>query len=177
MGILDMLGVGQATSQPASSPATDTVQRIVSELEALEATQARYLAAFAYVLSRVANADSTICVNETEAMREIVQKLGHLSEAQALLVVEIAKSHTRLLGGTENYLVTREFRDVATETQRLELLDCLFAVAAADGAICSIEESQTAQIAKELGFTQSEYAAALAGHAEHRSVLKSLRQT
>jgi uncharacterized tellurite resistance protein B-like protein len=175
MGILDMLGVGRATPRPTDSGATDTVQRIVSELEALDATQARYLAAFAYVLSRVANADSTICVNETEAMREIVQKLGHLSEAQALLVVEIAKSQTRLLGGTENYLVTREFRDVATDTQRLELLDCVFAIAAADGAICSIEESQTGQIAKELGFTQPDYSAALAGHAEHRSVLQSLR--
>jgi uncharacterized tellurite resistance protein B-like protein len=175
MGILDMLGVSRATPRPTDSGATDTVQRIVSELEALDATQARYLAAFAYVLSRVANADSTICVNETEAMREIVQKLGHLSEAQALLVVEIAKSQTRLLGGTENYLVTREFRDVATDAQRLELLDCVFAVAAADGTICSIEESQTGQIAKELGFTQPEYAAALAGHAEHRSVLRLLR--
>lgn len=175
MGILDMLGVGAASPSSGHGGDTDSVRRIVSELEALEPTQARFLAAFAYVLSRVANADSTICVNETEAMQEIVQKLGHLSNAQALLVVEIAKSQTRLLGGTENFLVTREFRDVATETQRLELLDCVFAVAAADGAISSVEESQAGQIAKELGFTQPEYAAALAVHAEHRSVLRLLR--
>jgi len=108
-------------------------------------------------------------------MREIVQKLGHLPEAQALLVVEIAKSQARLLGGTENYLVTREFQDVATAAQRLELLDCLFAVAAADGAISTIEESQTGQIAKELGFTHPEYVAALANHSEHRTVLRLLR--
>ncbi len=175
MGILDMLGVGTAPSPSAHEGDTDTVKRIVAELEALEPSRARFLAAFAYVLSRVANADSTICVNETEAMQEIVQKLGHLSDVQALLVVEIAKSQARLLGGTENYLVTREFRDVATDAQRLELLDCVFAVAAADGAITTSEESQTGQIAKELGFTHPEYAAALASHAEHRTVLRSLR--
>ena len=80
-----------------------------------------------------------------------------------------------MFGGTENYLVTREFREIATAEQRLELLDCLFAVAAADGSISSVEESQAAQIAKEIGFTQPEYASALAVHAEHRTVLRSLR--
>ena len=154
---------------------TETVKLIAGELTALEPRRAQFLAAFAYVLSRVAHADSTICVNETEKMQEIVQKLGHLPDVQATLVVKIATSQTRLLGGSENYLVTREFREIATREQLLELLDCLFAVAAADGAISTIEESQTGQIAKELGFTQPEYALALAVHAEHRTVLRALR--
>ena len=63
----------------------------------------------------------------------------------------------------------------ANAAQRLELLDCVFAVAASDGAISTIEESQAGQIARELGFTQPEYASALAVHAEHRTVLRSLR--
>ena len=179
MGILELLGVGgrgAGTQASASGHGdTDTVRRIVSELEALEPARARFLAAFAYVLSRVAHADSHISKDETEAMREILQKLGHLPDAQAVLVVEIAKGQATLFGGTENYLVTREFREIATDEQRLELLDCLFAVAASDGAISTAEESQAGQIAKELGFTQPEYAAALAVHAEHRTVLRSLR--
>ena len=179
MGILELLGVGGrgATERPEGSRHgdTETVKRIVSELEALEPARARFLAAFAYVLSRVAHADSHISEDETEKMREIVRTLGHLPDPQAVLVVEIAKGQTTLFGGTENYLVTREFREIATAEQRLELLDCLFAVAVADGSISSVEESQAAQIAKELGFTQPEYASALAGHAEHRTVLRSLR--
>jgi|TARA_B100001971_G_scaffold40041_1_gene35096 uncharacterized tellurite resistance protein B-like protein len=180
VGILEILGItgrgGSAEQQTATGHGdTDTVRRIVGELEALEPPRARFLAAFAYVLSRVAHADSHISEEETESMREVVQKLGHLPEAQALLVVEIAKSQARLFGGTENYLVTREFREIATATQRLELLDCIFAVAAADGSISAIEESQAGQIAKELGFTQPDYASALAAHAEHRTVLRGLR--
>ncbi len=179
MGILELLGVGGrgagARSSTSDQGDTDTVQRIVSALEALEPARARFLAAFAYVLSRVAHADSHISEDETQKMREILQKLGHLPDAQAVLVIEIAKSQATLFGGTENYLVTREFREIATTEQRLELLDCLFAVAAADGAISTAEESQAGQIAKELGFTQPEYASALAAHAEHRTVLRSLR--
>ncbi|MEE2636915.1 MAG: TerB family tellurite resistance protein [Acidobacteriota bacterium] len=173
MKILERLGVW--TGSTSEDGDTDTVKRIARELEALDSTRARFLAAFAYVLSRVAHADSRVCVNETTAIRDIVQKLGHLPENQAVLVVEIAKSQARLFGGTENFLVTREFRDIATPTERLHLLDCVFAVAAADGAISTIEESQAGQIAKELGFTQPEYASALAVHGEHRSVLQRLR--
>ena len=175
MGILDVLRAVPATPASTERGDTDTVKRIVAELDSLPAGRARFLAAFAYVLSRVAHADSRITADETEAMREIVRKLGHLPEAQAVLVVEIAKHQARLFGGTENYLVTREFREIATGEQRLELLDCVFAVAASDGAICSIEESQAGQIARELGFTQPEYASALAAHAEHRSVLRAMR--
>ncbi len=179
MGILELLGVaGRGANAQASAAGhgdTDTVRRIVSELAALEPARARFLAAFAYVLSRVAHADSHISEDETEAMREILQKLGHLPDAQAVLVVEIAKGQATSFGGTENYLVTREFREIATDAQRLALLDCLFAVSASDGAISTVEESQAGQIAKELGFTQPEYAAALAAHAEHRTVLRSLR--
>jgi uncharacterized tellurite resistance protein B-like protein len=179
VGILELLGIGAPGARDKSAAArpgdTETVKRIVSQLEALEPARARFLAAFAYVLSRVAHADSHISEDETEKMRKIVQALGHLPDAQAVLVVEIAKRQSTLLGGTENYLVTREFREIATAKQRFELLDCLFAVAAADGSISSIEESQAAQIAKELGFTQPEYASALAVHADHRTVLRSLR--
>jgi uncharacterized tellurite resistance protein B-like protein len=177
VGILDVLRAVPASPADTERGDTDTVKRIVTEIESLPAGRARFLAAFAYVLSRVAHADSRITGDETEAMREIVRKLGHLPEAQAVLVVEIAKHQARLFGGTENYLVTREFRESATDEQRLELLDRVFAVAASDGAISTLEESQAGQIARELGFTQPEYASALAAHAEHRTVLRSLRAT
>ena len=137
VGILDVLRAVPARPTASDRGDTDTVKRIVAELDSLPAERARFLAAFAYVLSRVAHADSRITADETDAMREIVQKLGHVPEAQAVLVVEIAKHQARLFGGTENYLVTREFRELATAAQRLDLLDCVFAVAASDGAITS----------------------------------------
>lgn len=150
------------------------MRKIVAELEALEPEKARYIAAFAYIMGRVAHADRQISTEETRAMEEIVRKLAHLPEAQAVLVVEIAKSQNRLFGGTENFLVTREFTEISTPDQRQELLDCLFAVSAADESISSVEEAQIRQIASELGFGHREYVEARSVYSQHREVLKPL---
>ena len=149
---------------------TDTVRRIVGQLDAIEPQRARYLAAFAYVLGRVANADLDISDVETARMVDLVQRVGKLPEEQAVLVVAIAKSQNRLFGGTENFLVTREFRAVATDGERRELLDCLFAVAAADDAISAEEESQIWQIASELGFQHDEYVKVRLAYSDKRTV-------
>jgi uncharacterized tellurite resistance protein B-like protein len=151
---------------------TETVRRIVSELDKLPPDRARFLAAFAYVLSRVAGADLHISEEETATMLSLVQRTGHLPEAQAMLVVEIAKRQNRLAGGTENFLVTREFRDVASEDERRDLLHCLFAVAAADDAISAEEDAQIAQIAGELGFSRQDLLELRLAYSDKRTVLR-----
>jgi len=151
---------------------TDTVRRIVAELERLDPARARDLAAFAYVLSRVASAELDISSAETGKMIEIVRQRGHLPEEHAILVVQIAKSQNRLFGGTENFLVTREFREIATADQRRDLLDCLFAVSAVDESISSAEEAHVRQIANELGFEHPEYIQARMAHADKRTLLR-----
>jgi uncharacterized tellurite resistance protein B-like protein len=160
------------TATPEMQGDTDTVRRIVAELDKLDRARARYLAAFAYVLSRVAGADFQITETETMKMVELVHRLGQLTEAQAVLVVEIAKSQQRLFGGTENFLVTREFREIASEEQRFDLLRCLFAVAASDASISSEEEAQLWQIAGELGFSRAEFTDVRSQFSELRSVFQ-----
>jgi uncharacterized tellurite resistance protein B-like protein len=151
---------------------TETVRRIVTELDKLEPQTARYLATFAYVLSRVAGADLNISDVETAKMVELVQRVGLLPEAQAIVVVEIAKSQNRLFGGTENFLVTREFREIASDEQREQLLECLFAVSAADDAITAEEEAQISQIANELGVAHPRYLEVRLRYSNQRTVLR-----
>jgi uncharacterized tellurite resistance protein B-like protein len=156
MSILEWLAAMRAPA-PSGHGDTDTVRRIVSELDKLDPERARYLAAFAYVLSRVAGADLHVSEIEAAKMADLVRTLGHLPADQATLVVAIATGQHRLFGGTENFLVTREFRDIASGAQRRELLECLFAVAVADDAISAEEEAQISQIASELGVPRDEY--------------------
>ena len=170
----NLLGLTSSTPAGPAAGDTETVRRIVGELEALDAATARYLAAFAYILGRVAHADLRISPEETVKMEEIVHDLGHLPREQAILVVQIAKSQNRLFGGTENFLVTREFKEIASREQRRELLDCLFAVSAADEAISVVEEEEVRRIASELGFSDKEYVAARAKYSRYRDVLKGL---
>jgi uncharacterized tellurite resistance protein B-like protein len=170
MSLLDLLR--SRAAQPSAAGDTDTVRRIVGELDKLDAARARYLAAFAYVLSRVAGADLDISDVETAEMVRLVECVGHLPEAQAIVVVEIAKSQNRMFGGTENFLVTREFREIASAEQRRELLECVFAVAAADQAITGEEEAQLWQIASELGFRHEEYVQVRLRYSDKRTVLR-----
>ena len=153
MSLLRFLGIGGSRDDEEE---TGTVHRIAGQLERLPPDKARYLAAFAYVLARIANADLQIDASETSEMERIVQQLAELSPAEAALVVQIAQSQNRMLGGTENYVVTREFRKLSTPEQRVSLLQCLFAVAAADGTIATGESREIASIGEELGFTRPE---------------------
>ena len=156
MSLLRFLGLEQKRDQPERERESETVRRIAARLERLDPDQARYLAAFAYVLARVAQADLRIVESETEEMQRIVVSLAALSEEEATLVVEIAKSQARLLGGTENYVVTREYRRLSSREQRGQILQCLYAVAAADGTISTVESAEIAAVAEELGFTRQE---------------------
>jgi uncharacterized tellurite resistance protein B-like protein len=171
MSILDWLR-GESSKKLDLQGDTATVRRIVGELNRLAPDRARHLAAFAYVLSRVASADLQISDVEMKKIVEIVQRVGHLPEDQALLVAEIARSQNLLFGGTENFLVTREFREIATDNERRELLDCLFAVSAADDAITGEEENQVWQIASELGFSHREYVDARMAYTDKRTVFR-----
>lgn len=180
MSILKLLGFASEDYAGGAATAagdTETVRKIVARLEALPAERARFLAAFAYTLSRVAHADFEISAEETAKMEEIVSEVGGLPEEQAVLAVQIAKSQARLFGGTENFLVTREFKEVSTPEERRRLLDCLFAVSAADDSISSAEETQVRQIASELGFTHREYVEARAAWSGKREVLRGLRSS
>ena len=78
MGILEILSVGGPVDESALPEAnrhgdTETIRRIVVELKPLEPARARFLAGFAYVLNRVAHADSNISLAEKSAIRKIVR--------------------------------------------------------------------------------------------------------
>ena len=135
MRVLEFLGWNNASTKAAGSGAsaeTETVRKIAAALDRLDPDRARYIAAFAYILSRVARADLDISREETLEMERIVREKGGLPEELAVMIVQMAKTQNVLFGGTENYLVTREFNKIASKEQKLALLQCLFAVSAAD---------------------------------------------
>jgi uncharacterized tellurite resistance protein B-like protein len=130
--------------------AGDVIRRIAGELERLDPAHARYVAAFAFVLSRVAGADHEITADETAEMERLVREKAALAPDQATLVVEIARTQQRLFGGTDDFLVTRELAGLASYEQKLAIVDCLFAVAAADKSVRVTETNEIATIAKQL---------------------------
>ncbi len=174
--------LGLAPGQPSErAPAaaddaeTATVRRIVAELDALPPPQRRFLAGFAYVLSRAAHADLDVSDAETRLMEEIVMRIGGLPAAQAVLVVEIARHQGSLYGGTEDYLVTREFAASSTEEQRMALVEACFAVVAADHVISAEEYAELTQIATELGLSRPQLNTIRRQYREHLAAIQRMR--
>lgn len=135
---------------------TESVRRISAELEALPMEQRRYVAGFAYVLARVAHADLEVSDVELGYMEQAVVQVGHLSQAQAVLVVEMARNMNELYGATDDYVVTRDFSTMASREQREDLLRTAFAVGAADDSITAAEVAELNEVGKELGFRSDE---------------------
>jgi uncharacterized tellurite resistance protein B-like protein len=132
---------------------------LLDALEQIEPARARYLAQFAYLLGRVAHADQHVTPEETRMMEELIQREGGLPADQAMLVVGLAKSSNLLFGGTDNFLVAREFAVEADAAQKMGLLRCLFALSAVEGHISMAEEREIQQVARELRIEPSDLVA------------------
>jgi uncharacterized tellurite resistance protein B-like protein len=161
--------------EPESARVRDprTVERIAAQLDEL-GPRARYVAAFAYVLARVAHADLSISEDEVDVMEKMAGESAGLSPEQARVAIEIARGQTIELGGTENYMVTRLFREVSTPDERLGVIECLFAVAAADDEISTAENHEISKIGSELGLSHAEITIVRSRYREHLAVLKGL---
>ena len=162
-------------STSSGSGETDTVRRIVAELEQMDPEQRRFLAGFAYVLARAAHSDLAIGDDEQSLMEQIVTDIGGLTESQAVLVVQIAKHQTELYGGTEDYLVTREFKGRATDEQKRQVVEACFAVVAADHQITAQEYAEMTQIADELDLTKEDLNVIRNQYRDHLVAIQRMR--
>ncbi|MDZ7638977.1 MAG: TerB family tellurite resistance protein [Bryobacterales bacterium] len=161
MAIFDFIDSLLKGASGASSPVGDTesVRKIVRLLEGMSPERARFLGAMAYLMARVAHADFHVSEEELAKMREVLQTHGGLPEEQAEAVAELARQQSVHEGSTEDFLVTREFKRIATRDEMLHLLDCLFALSATEDSISVVEESAIRQIASELNLEHREFIA------------------
>ena len=143
------------------------LREALEALDHLGPDRSRYLAAFAYLLGRVAHADQHVTPDETRAMEALVRQQGQLSQDQAMVVVQLAKTCNLLFGGTANFLVAREFSELATYDQKLALMRCLFALSATDEVTSMAEEGEIHRIAKELRVDRPDLVALRVAHQRH----------
>ena len=165
--VLRWLGIEQAPDTP------DVVDRIARVLDRLEPRRARYLAAFAYLLGRIADADHGTSDEERSLMQRLVATEGSLGPEETATVVTLALDEFRRVGGTHNLIVAREFASVATFEERLGLLRCLFAVSAADESVTVGEDNEIRRISSELKIEHADF---IRARIEMRARLAVLRR-
>jgi uncharacterized tellurite resistance protein B-like protein len=166
MSILKWLGLGDA-----DEPEDNQLREIEQALEAQGPERARYLACFAYILTRAAKADHHVSEEEARLMEQIVADRAGVGAEQAALIVRIARQagHSR---GTDDYLIAREFERLASREEKLKLLDCLFAIAAVDDAIKTVEDNEVRRVASELKLEHADYIEVRKRHLGNLNVLR-----
>ncbi len=136
---------------------TESVRKIAGLLKGLSPERARFLGAFAYLMARVAHADFDVSEEELATIRKVVMRDGGLPEEEAEAVAELARRQSVREGSTEDFLVTREFRRIATHEEKIYLLDCLFALAASQDSVSVVEDNAIRQIASELNLEHQDF--------------------
>jgi uncharacterized tellurite resistance protein B-like protein len=172
MSLWSTLGFESIRDAPPEG-GSDAVARIASALQRLPPERARYLAGFAYLLGRVAHADQHLSPEETRAMRRLVSEHGDLDAGEVELAVEMAQEQARLFGATENFVVARELQGSISRDQKLALIDCLFAVGAADETISTLEDNEIRRISSELRLTHGDFISVRRKYRDQLGVLKA----
>ena len=164
--LLKWMGARADIVEPAA------LDRAATALDSLPPARARYVAAFAYLLARVAGVDSRITADETDLMHRVVQKEAELTDDEATMVVDLALRDAVTFSGTHNLEVSAEFMALSTFEQRLGLLRCLFAVSAADDSVATAEDNEIRRISRELKIEHADFIRARAEVQEHLAVLR-----
>ena len=165
-----------APTVPDPAGDTATVRRIVAKLESMPPDRARLIASAAYTLARAANADLDISDEETAAIERELQSSEAIDEATAVLVTEMAKLQAKTIGATEDYVVTREFKALSDDDQRIVVLRASFAVVAANGTISAEETAVLNGIAEELDIDDASLNAIRADYHEQFSSVQQVRR-
>ena len=168
MSLRRWLGLAEAAHEPPPGG----LEEIERELEGLDPDRARFIALFAYILGRVARADHKVTDAEREEMSRIIAGHAGIPAAQAHIVATIATAHGLKHGGTEDFLVTREFARIASREERLALLDCLYALSSADRSIVTLEDNEVRRIASELNLEHADFIRARTAYVQHLEVLR-----
>jgi uncharacterized tellurite resistance protein B-like protein len=140
------LGLGHAAPAAEHTP----LRELLDALDKLEPARAQFLARFSFLLGRVARVDEDFSDEEARAMEIVLIEHAHLPAAQAMLVVDLARTSKEMFSAATDFTITQEFADSASYEERLALAHCMFAVAGSDARISTTEEAELHRIANQL---------------------------
>lgn len=154
-------------------PEFDSLEEIEAALAGLDPARRRYVACFAYILTRSARADHQVTHGEGREMERLLAGHTGISPEHAAQAVTLAGVQARRSGGTDDFVITREFDRVASHAQKLALVDALFAVSGADASIVTIEDNEIRRIANELKIEHAEYIGIRSRHLRNLEALRT----
>lgn len=158
---------GGAATEPASA-LLDAVRR---EMPDADDTTQRIVAALAGVLGSVAYADRDYRKEEEAVIRAALGRVEGLGELAVETVCHVLRDEIRTISMMDSHVWPRELKALTTRPLRVEILDLLVDLAAADEEISMAETQLLRRITESLGLTQDDYVHAQSRHRDKLSVL------
>ena len=168
--ILRKLGLDVDVDEGRSG--VEALDALEDQLSNVPPDEARRIAAFAYLLSRVAHADHDVTAAAREAMERLLVDRAGLAPDRAAIVIGLATNQSVHVRGTQDYLVSREVAGRATVEQKRRLIDGLYAVCAADGLISTVEDNDVRRVASEIDLEHADVVAIRTRYRDSLAVLK-----
>jgi uncharacterized tellurite resistance protein B-like protein len=132
----------------------------------------RIVVAIAGLLGTVAYADRRYAPEEEQRIRQELERVEGLTSIGVEAVCAALRQHIVDISTIEAPLYARELLLLADRDLRLEVLDALVDLAAADNEITVAETNLLRLTATALGLTQADYNAAQMRHRDKLTVLK-----
>ncbi len=172
MSLLRFLGLG---GQPAGRDIEPrSLIELGHELDSLPPEEARFIAAFAYLLARVAGVNlHTDEVERVEITRRLEDFAG-IDSAQAEILAKSAVHMAEVHSASDDHLVARAFRDMTQHSEQIRLLRCLYAVAAADEVISTQEDNEIFEVARAIGVARRDVVALRSEFKQYLGTMKAL---
>jgi uncharacterized tellurite resistance protein B-like protein len=137
-----------------------------------DADTRRLVGALAGLLAAIADADGVYDPSEEVTIRQELRRVHVLSDGGVEAVLALLRTHLRALSQDDlgHAGIVRELLD---RDGRIEVLDTLLEVAAADGVITTSETNLLRRLSTALGLTQDDYTALQSKHRDKLAVFQA----
>ncbi len=143
-----------------------------NELPEMDEQSVLVTTAIVGLLGAVAYADSDFSEQERQRVRQELARVDGMSARGADAVCAALDRHIQEIAAVQVPRYSRVLRELADQELRIQILEMLVALAAADQVITSAETNVMRQITTALGLTQRDYNAAQAKYRDQLAVLK-----
>ena len=150
----------------------ELAERVRAHLQAADEETVRIITALIGLLACTAYADREYTRGERDQLRSVLCRINGLSSAGVDAIAALL--HQKIAGLTltafQGYL--RDLRELTDPETRLQTLEALLELAAADGAVSTAETNLLRRTASGLGLSSDDYNAVQARYRDKLSVLK-----